>query len=245
MLYAYLDEGGTHAQSPVVTICGLVASADLWSALEPDWQEKLDNVQVPYFHAAPCEAGDKPYQNVARPFRESLFSGLATVIAKHKPIVINVAVKRADWDAAKARGETAFADPYHQVFEFAMQQLAQWSLVAMSGEPIALMFAKHPHYEEQGEQIFRLYAHSIWGNVFAALAFGNPERIIPLQAADLVTYEKTRREVAKQTDPNILMRPALRILSEADVQQIDFPQNSLVTAEIVSTWRRLWGPQSS
>ena len=245
MLYAYLDEGGTHAQSPVVTICGLVAPATLWSAFEPDWQEKLGNLRVPYFHAAPCEAGDKPYKHLSRPLRESLFAGVATVIAKHKPIVINVAVKRAEWDAAKARGETPFADPYHQVFEFAMQQLAQWSLSEMDGEPMALMFAKHPQYQKQGERIFMLYSRSSWGNVFEPLAFGNPESIIPLQAADLIVYEKTKREVAKLTDANIPMRPALRIIADADVQQIDFPQNKLVTAEIILAWRLFWGARSS
>jgi hypothetical protein len=127
VLFAYLDEGGTHAQSPVVTMGGFVAPAELWAKFEPDWQEKLDNLQVDYFHASPCEAGDKPYQHLSRPLRDSLFAGLATVIAKHKPIAIIVAVKRADWEAAKARGETPLDNAYHAVFEFTMQQLAMWS----------------------------------------------------------------------------------------------------------------------
>lgn len=245
VLHARLDEGGTHAQSPIVTIGGLVARADLWAALEPEWQEKLDNLHVPYFHASPCDAGEKPYQHLSRPLRESLFAGLATVIAKHKPIVICVAVKRAEWDAAKARGETPFDDPYHQVFEFAMQQLARWSMVEMDREPIALMFAKHPQYQQQGQRIFELYSRSSWGDVFASLSFSNPEKFIPLQAADLVLYEKTRREIAKQTDPEIPMRPALKIISDADVMQIDLPQDSQVTIEVISAWKRSSAGQSS
>lgn len=245
MLFANLDEGGTHAQSPVVTIGGLVATADLWAALELEWKERLDNLRVPYFHAAPCDAGERPYQRLSRPLRDSLFAGLASVIAKHKPVVISVAIRRAEWEAAKARGGTPFDDAYHAVFEFAMQQLAQWSMLVMSGDPIALMFAEHPHYQKQANRIFELYSRSTWGNVFASLEFGDPRKVVPLQAADLIVYEKTRREIAKLSDPNIPMRPALQILSDGDVQQIDLPHDAQVLAGIAESLKTSSDPGGS
>jgi hypothetical protein len=86
VLQAYLDESGTHAQSPVVMIGGFVASADLWGLIETDWNGILANIGVPYFHASECEAGDGIYWSIPRELRDALFVGLSKVIAKHHPI---------------------------------------------------------------------------------------------------------------------------------------------------------------
>jgi hypothetical protein len=105
----------------------------------------------------------------------------------------------------------------------------------MDGEPVALMFAEHPQYQGQGKRIFEVFSQSSWGDFFASLAFGNPEKILPLQAADLFVYEKTRREVARISNPDIPMRPALKILSDSDVLQIDLPHSPNVLARVIDS----------
>lgn len=84
MLYAYLDESGTHAASPVIMIGGAIARLETWEALEPDWIERLRNQGAEYFHASQCEAGDGIFAGI--PDRKALFAGCAEVIAKNQPL---------------------------------------------------------------------------------------------------------------------------------------------------------------
>lgn len=197
VLYAYPDESGTHAASPVVLIGGFVAPQPIWAAIEPDWQERLDNQGVPYFHASHCEAGEGIFSHLDEPRRKALFAGLAEVIAKHKPIGISVAVRRGDYHTIHSDWHGFFPDPYHMCFEFCLQQLANWTNAENDGEPIALMFAKQKEYEDSARQLFEFYhANGKWARIFPSLAFGEPEKIVALQSADLIVYEKTRREVA-------------------------------------------------
>ncbi len=59
MLVAYFDESGTHDQSKVVCIAGLVGTAIEWSRIERPWEENLRTTRVPWFHANDCEEGIK------------------------------------------------------------------------------------------------------------------------------------------------------------------------------------------
>lgn len=160
MLYAYLDETGTHTESPMTIVGGLVASPDTWEALERDWCERLGNLNLTYFHALDCEAGNGQYCSLSRPLRESLFAGLAQIISTYKPLAVYTAVDRNCWSQSRARGQIPFDSPYQACFEFCLQQLAKWS-VKMNGEPIALTFAEQREYGPQGEEIYGLYKKSI------------------------------------------------------------------------------------
>jgi hypothetical protein len=234
VLFAYLDESGTHAQSPVAMIGGFVASSELWARLEPDWTAVLDTFEIPYFHASECEAGDGIYQNLSRTLRELLSSGLSQVIAKHKPTAIYTAITRAHFNETRARGVEAFESPYHACFEFCLQQIAQWSKDNADGEPIALVFAEQEEYEDQARVLYELYRKNRrWGKELVSLAHSQPKKLPALQAADLIVYEKTRHEVERRANPNAKLRPAIEIMGAADVRAIDYPYDVEILKEII------------
>lgn len=236
VLYAYLDESGIHDESPVILIGGFVAKQPLWAALEPDWQQRLENQGLTYFHAADCEAGRGVFSDLDRPRRDALFVGLAEVIAQHKPVAIGCALKREHWKAVDPSWRKYFPDPYHMCFEFCMQQLANWTNAENDGEPIALMFAKHDSYESAARQVYAFYeGDKKWAKSFVSLAFGEPKKIVALQTADLIVYEKTKREVSRQANPDLPYRRALDIMGEADVQLISIPHDPQIMRKLILT----------
>ena len=234
MLFAYLDESGTHAQSPVAMIGGFVASSELWVGLESDWGAVLDTFEVPFFHASECEAGHGIYQSLSRTLRDLLFSGLAKVIARHKPTAVYTAITRAHFDETRARGVETFESPYHACFEFCLQQIAQWSKDNADGEPIALVFAEQEEYEDQAKALYDLYRKNRrWGKELVSLAHAQPKKLPALQAADLIVYEKTRHEVERRKNPNAQLRPAIEIMGAANMQAIDYPYDVEILKEII------------
>ena len=247
MLYAYLDESGIHEASPIVMIGGFVAPLSLWANLEPEWNECLSNLGLTYFHASDCESRRKPYEHLDRPVRAALFAGLAEIIGKYKPMGVSVAVTRQFWNMAKTQWagqrsvgqpdphEGYFRDPYHLCFEFCMQQLSNWSKAEADGEPIALVFAKQKEYESNARQLFELYHSSArWSSSFVTIAFSEPRQVVALQAADLIVYEKTKREVLRVSDPDPPIRPALEIMSNAGVNMIDLPHDGMAFLQILN-----------
>lgn len=115
-----------------------------------------------------------------------------------------------------------------------MQQLVLWSRNHADGEPIALMFSNQQEYESNARQLFELYHRSKeWGELIPTLAFGDPKRIVPLQVADLLVYEKTRREIELLKDPNAPFRPALRILGDANVRMIEIDHDPTVIRQLL------------
>jgi hypothetical protein len=44
MLQAYFDETGTHDQSELVAIVGLISTAEKWQAFDVEWRQLLSNV---------------------------------------------------------------------------------------------------------------------------------------------------------------------------------------------------------
>lgn len=51
VLWAYLDESGTHKGAPVLNVAGYLGSEQEWHKFEKEWSPKLKKANVPYFHA--------------------------------------------------------------------------------------------------------------------------------------------------------------------------------------------------
>jgi hypothetical protein len=55
VLYAYLDESGTHAGAPVLCVAGYVGNRKQWLAFDKEWLPKLKDSGISSFHAVESE----------------------------------------------------------------------------------------------------------------------------------------------------------------------------------------------
>lgn len=219
MLAAYFDESGTHDQSKVVTVCGLVGTTVEWSRLERPWKQNLEALKVPCFHATDCSAGRKDFQGIDRPLRDSLSMGLSLAIADRQLAIIGGSVFREDWNncATRLMKEAYGGDPYHLCFALALQQLSDWSERFAGGDPVALVFARQQQYNDYSEKILTLVNGSKHYQHIGSLSFSRPECVIPLQAADHVAYENYQELYAQLQGSDITapVRENLKVLTRA------------------------------
>ena len=94
MLSAFFDDSGTHSSSPIVTLGGLLGTADQWEAFQAAWMDLLRSPMqgkppLKEFHLSHCRAarGERNYSLVERDYLTKLFRqiildlGLVTIAA--------------------------------------------------------------------------------------------------------------------------------------------------------------------
>jgi hypothetical protein len=51
LLFAYLDESGTHETSPISVMAGYLGTADQWRAFDADWIALVQGAGLSHVHA--------------------------------------------------------------------------------------------------------------------------------------------------------------------------------------------------
>src|SRR3954467_5212291 len=101
MLSVYLDESGTHRNSRICAIGGLVATPTQWERLTSEWQKVLNEFGASDFHASDCATGGGAFKEWNKEDREKLYSRLVKLCVKRVAFRV--------WTAV-------VMDDYHQIF---------------------------------------------------------------------------------------------------------------------------------
>jgi hypothetical protein len=86
VIWGYFDDAGTHLDSEVTSIGGLVGTVEAWSAFEADWIAVIDDFReygLTAFRAYDCEVGDGDFRGFSRDIREAISRRFARIVAKH------------------------------------------------------------------------------------------------------------------------------------------------------------------
>lgn len=218
MIAAYFDESGTHDQSKVVTISGVVGPISEWVKLEAPWKAELAKVPgVSHFHATDCERKRREFKEVPDPMRHALQIQLATRLAARRLVVVGGSVYREDWESASPDLRRAYGDdPYYFCFILVLQQLNELSIKHADGAPISMVFAEQQMYEKTAAQIYEFVKGTQNYSHLGSMTIMKPKCLFQLQAADLVAYE-TYQELFHQlarADASPKRAP-LRIIAES------------------------------
>lgn len=197
MLWGYFDESGE--DDPItghlanMTIGGCFAPFDVWKSVSEQWGRALDNEGVQVFHMADFEhyRGEFEWflQNDERDKKrhEHFLNILLDIICKHLRHYVAFGNVPVSTDPRKR-----FSDAYERGIVDVIMHAGKESAFAFK-QPISLVFAIHKDFSE--ERIQRYFNLINWGDArLASVAVGRPERIHPLQVADLVAYELSRQQ---------------------------------------------------
>ena len=175
MLWAYLDESGTHKGSPLVVVAGYAGGHNEWRLFERSWRKKLIDYNIDFFHAK------NPKCDILRPHlvNEILKRKLYGVICAISPDEYNL---YADNRFRSTIGNAYAACTYSCALEIAKiarnNELGKISIVIESGQPNSKyvektlkLFMKNPKYD------------------IAGVMLGKKEDFVPLQNSKfLVSY---------------------------------------------------------
>ena len=201
VLKAYFDDSGTHKGSKSVVLAGFMASEDEWTAFEHAWQAILNREGLKSFHAADFESGYGACKDWPRVRREAVRADLRFVLAKTNLIGIGATVRADDWSASASPVVIErYHSPIYLAFEHCIQQTLHWAKRATDQQTktvqrVSFFFDSFNREAARCLDIAKNYEegwiHSDW---FEGFSFGQVERTLPLQAADMLAHETYRLE---------------------------------------------------
>jgi len=185
VLWAYLDESGSHARDG--RLCRLALGGCLggyadWKRFETEWAAVLKTEGVDYFHMADFEAIRGPFEGWDRSRHQSFLERLLDCFSPHVKSIFGAGCDITD---PSARLRESYLRNVKGAVRSALEEGHWWSF---PNEKVSIMFAKHP---EVGAVHIEQYAKAVEETIPAlgSVRFGDPQDMVPLQAADLVAYE--------------------------------------------------------
>jgi len=194
VLGAFFDDSGTHDDSSLVVIGGLLGTEEQWDAFEADWTSRLanplpDKPLLKQFHLSACRARRGEFYGYTQAEADHLTYLFRRIIIDTGLVTIAIAANRVAWD------ELVIGD--------ARQQL---------GEPIEYCFAKCVEetintirFRKPGEQVSIFLdaatkpSLGVWADMFkmmsahypelAQFGFAPVEKVVALQGADMIATE--------------------------------------------------------
>lgn len=196
VLHVYFDETGTHAGSTVISIFGLIGTEDAWKDAEQKWIARKAKDGIGTFHSFDCNHGNGEFSGPEwkRPRRDLLMSDLAEIVGNSEIYQIGISLPKKGWKkVTDQRFKERYQNPYHFCFEHAVMAANLWSDDFANSEPVAIVFANQDEYAE----LSKIFAEILPGlkslEGIASIAFSTPQKMVPLQIADLSAYITGRR----------------------------------------------------
>jgi hypothetical protein len=176
----------------------LIGNEEAWKGVEEKWIARKDEDRIKVFHSFDCRTGKKEFCYLPRPKRDLLMSDLAEVVGQSELYSVGLTVKRRDWEnvtneAFKIRYQT----PYHLCFENAVIGATEWSKQHANREPVSVVFARQDEYKEFSDALIDFLMKTTMSEIVASIAISTPEKMVPLQVADLAANLTGRRFLAR------------------------------------------------
>lgn len=224
LLRVFLDESGTHGDSKITAIGGLLGTKDTWQSVENQWLAALDvlaDVGVTWYRSSDCDGGFGQFENIPIEVRFALANSLARVLADHKLLPVWAAVVNEDWDKTVTDPNflRSFPKPLHLCFSHCAQRLAEGSAKLAGGSSVGVVYAEQPEFEDSFKDAWDAYRRNKRTARLSSFSTASSKDCPSLQAADLIAYEMNRdwreREYGAPPPPlTTRMRKPLHFLRE-------------------------------
>jgi hypothetical protein len=192
VLKAFLDDSGTHDHSDVIVMAGVIASEGAWSILEPQWQRLIEKYEIPKgLHMSKCSNRRGDFRGWSDTKRRRAVTEFRRLIIETGGRLIGSAVARTDWNAAckKSKLGEVFAAPEDFLQSAVLRKALQSKRASTKGhEEISVTFDCREQSLVRWDWMSKGYVKR-WPNRFAGYIFGRTEKVLPLQAADMIAYE--------------------------------------------------------
>ena len=206
VLFAYFDESGTDCLLGHTVISGFVGSSQAWGTIQGPWREELARVGAWPFHCVECVWRNKAYSHF-KDRQQSLdhLNAMAAIVAPHDVIPVAASFS-GNWEQAVAKHEddfgTRFPSAYSFCFEAVVEQLNRYSERFWNSEPIAMIFSEQDQYSSRAIEVYAHFKHNgEWQNIIHC-GYADPRSVVPLQVADMISWETRRYLWKREEDPD-------------------------------------------
>src|SRR5579872_1015046 len=200
----YGDESGAHGQGPFV-LSGYVANDDVWEDFENKWEAVLRcTPTIEYFHMRECFKLEGQFAGWSRRDADKKMHALIDVLRPFlKAKTVTEFTSIVEWSMFNNVVVGPFREVYHRPYFFALEaimaELARWFRQRSIEEPVwFFMDDQIPLVEMDAAKQF-YYAKATVDDYFVkyyeGLNFRDDKLCYELQAADLLAWQRHRREL--------------------------------------------------
>lgn len=208
MLSAYLDESGTHKNSPAMCVAGVLYDRKAVKRLDRQWKKELEQADILLFHAVEQAHLRGEFEGKSREFADQLYRKLIETIKKHvSGSIVVYSIPRGKFDVFRLM-ESRYS-PYTVCSFMCMSLLL--SLASRLGHKQVSFIIESGH-EKMGELntvIKRQRAAGLWPGI-ASCQFNDKQDLRPLQTADILAYEGSKRIRDMAQEPERHLRKSLK-----------------------------------
>lgn len=203
MLRGFVDESGKDEKSAYLILGGYVLPADRWMTFSEDWSRVLNAApKASYYHANEAEGRTGAFEGVAREFVRMKTLDLLAVIEKHEPVGLLSWMKYDDWQILQPRVRPGFDDAFYPLFDWIIKTLfvhqASSGIFECSTDFV---------FDDHTDDNLKANLVKIHGSIRAGVktepklykmlgsspTFQDDQKVLPLQAADLLVWHKRRQ----------------------------------------------------
>jgi hypothetical protein len=193
-LKGFFDDSGTHDDSDVVVIGGLIGTVGQWEQFEMGWAAKLaaplpGKPPLRMFHLSHCAAADGEFKGYSEPERDAVTHDFRKIIIDAKLMSVASAIDRKAWDEL-------VTGPYRQVLGEAVDICAENCVTETiriadshpDGDKVALVFDRGI-WTQRLKEITDEYTLPLGRPRIVSVNFLAVADALGLQGADIVATE--------------------------------------------------------
>jgi len=201
VIQIFIDESGTHVGSAVVAVGAYAGRLETWPAFVEEWNRAKHPIEV--FHSADCAALKGEFKGWTEEDRDTLVARLLAVPAKYELYGIAMGINLRDLaEAAQAEPglvgteelQAVLSHPYGISLQWVLHNIIERTEAAgIRREPLAL-FHERNDFQADALSSFALIKRRRQYHVGQmTFTFVEKNAHVPLQAADVLTYEANKR----------------------------------------------------
>jgi hypothetical protein len=191
MLRVCMDESGTHAGSPVITVGAAWAKPSVWKQWTKDWNLAKRPIRV--HHSTDCHNREGEYAGWCREERDAYVKRILPVIAGHKIHGRIAGLHLLSYKREiKRRPDVAafFGNPYIVCFHWIISDIC--NVARDLGSTRVAFLHENNDYEHDALAAFRI-VESRFPKMKLTIGFTGKDGYVPLQCADVIAFEGNRR----------------------------------------------------
>jgi hypothetical protein len=190
MMYAYLDESGTHSSAPVMCVAGVMYTESALIRLDRAWKGELNRAGITHFHTTDYSSLQGEFRGMDKTHADQLYRNLLALVTKHFAGTAAVYIYANDKQSLFPRRQRGFG-PYSACTYVCMEKLKQLAEREFGKKQISFSIEKWPQgASELLTLLEKREAIDGWPGVTYAL---HRKGLRPLETADILAYEYARR----------------------------------------------------
>ncbi len=217
MIYGYLDETGHSSDESqrFNGMAGFLAQKHDWECVEKKWKATLKRFGIPHFHMKDFAHFRGFFAGWSEQKRQQLLGKLFTHLESINPIPIGVIFDMEAFRSLPSQKLEHLTEPY-MLSRSAMLSLTGGMLdaIGLKGRT-TIIFSEQVEFRQCAHDYYR-YAVSrelLVGKLIAPPVFGDLREVTPLQAADIMAYERDKECDSQFTAPSRKPRHGFEVIT--------------------------------